>query len=118
MCVDVEVRVFAPAAVFAEFPAVIAPQDDNCVVFEVQAFDFVEHAPDLRVHIRDTRAVAVDQCARQVLGYRSLPGHSEVAAKFSEFGQGIFSDVFRCAGIQGEWQCFPDHKRPSGALGR
>jgi len=32
--VEFEVRVFAPAAVLAEFPAVIAPQDDDGAVDE------------------------------------------------------------------------------------
>ena len=48
---DFEVGVFVPEAVFAELPAVIAPQDDDGVFVEALSFQGVEHATDLGVHV-------------------------------------------------------------------
>src|SRR5688572_25854569 len=68
---------FAPHAVIAEMPAVIAPEHDDGVVCQFEAIEFVQHASDLRIHVADRRVITMDQCPRLLIGH--WPGIRHVA---------------------------------------
>ncbi len=47
----------------AEMPAMIAPEDDDRVVAQVEAVELVEYLADLGIHITRRRVVAVNELA-------------------------------------------------------
>ena len=57
------IAVFAPGVVLAEFPTVIAPENHDGVLAQVEAVEFVEHATELGVHVGDGGVVAVLELA-------------------------------------------------------
>ena len=54
-----EVGVLVPEAVFAELPAMVAPQDDDGVIGEAFLLERIENESDLGVHVADSGVVAV-----------------------------------------------------------
>ena len=61
------VGVLGPDAVVAEVVAVVAPEDDDGVLGEAGAVEFVEDPADLGVHVAEGGVVAVDELAGECL---------------------------------------------------
>ena len=66
--VDLVIRLLAPAAMLAQLPAVVAPENHNRVVREAQLLQLLQQPPDLRVDQADRRVIAVLEPS--LLGFR------------------------------------------------
>ena len=58
-----ETAVLAPEGMLAQVPAVVAPQDDNRVVAQIQPIKFVQQLANLGVGVAHTGVIAVDERA-------------------------------------------------------
>ena len=88
--VVLHITVFSPFAVFAKLPAVVAPQNDDGVLRQILALQFIQNLADLGVGVADGRIVTVLQLARQRIGHRPLGRNPEVIAQFAAAGECIF----------------------------
>ncbi len=87
------VAVFAPGVVFAQLPAVIAPDDDDGIPAQVQAVQFIQHLADLRVGIAGGGVIAVFELTGQVIGDGFL-GDTVIGTHFTAGEDGVFGGVF------------------------
>ena len=79
---DLVIRRFAPDAVFAEVPAVIAPEHHDGVVAEAERVELREDASDLGVDEAHAGRVGVEQLARRRLVDRPGGRHAGAGAQF------------------------------------
>ena len=85
----------------AQFPAMIAPESDHRVLRQPRAFEFVENAAQLRVHVTDRRVIAVFECPCKVV--RDAAGRNTiVVAQFTARQNGVFGRIFRPERIRGK----------------
>ena len=88
---EFEVGHLAPDAFFAEVPAVVAEEEDDGVVGELQVVEFVEDAAELGVHVRDAGAVTVDEGAGEVVVEWALFWDAVVGAEFGGVDRGLMA---------------------------
>ena len=63
---------FAPGAVFSEFPAVVAPENHNGILREAEFFEFSQHLADAGIDEADCGVVTVFQGEGLFIGNGSL----------------------------------------------
>lgn len=97
----VEGAVFAPQAVLAELPAVIAPEDHDRAVAQLPFVEGGEDASDLRVGVARGGLVAVNQCERLFLRKRPCIGDSRIVTQFAPCVQRLVGCVQRPVGVVG-----------------
>ena len=99
--VVLHVAVFAPGVVLAEFPAVVAPEDDDGVGTQVQAVKFIEHLAHLGVRVADGGVVAVLELACKVIGDMAF-GNAAVLAEFAGGHDGVIRRINLAERIRSE----------------
>ena len=77
-----------------EFPAVVAPENDDRVLAEIEPVEFVEQLAHLRVHVADRRVVAVLELTSEVVRNRAF-GNTVIIAQFTTGKDRIIGRVFR-----------------------
>ena len=87
------VGVFAPEAVVAEVPAVVAPEDDDGVGGEGGGVQGVEDEAELGVHVGGGGIVAVDEAAGGGVVDVAFFGHVAVLAEFAAELAGVVGGV-------------------------
>jgi len=97
--VELEICVLTPAAVLAKFPAVIAPEDNDGVVGELQLVKLVEQASDQGVDVGNAGVVAVNQLPGQFVGAWSFLRDAVIVAQLAPICHGVFWSVLRDEGI-------------------
>ena len=80
---------------FAEFPAMVAPQDDDGVVAQTKAIQFVEHLADLRVGIADRGVIAVLQLPGERVRHGAFLRRARISAQLIAVGERVGGRVFR-----------------------
>ena len=88
------VGVFAPPAVIAEMPAVVAPQDDDGVVGRAALVERVEQAADLRVGVGDAGVVGVDELGVAVGRQGAFGRNAGIAAQLAPGVAGVAGGAF------------------------
>ena len=86
---------FAPRVVFAEFPTVVAEEDHDGVLAEIEAVEFVEQLADLCVRVTDRGVVAMLELTREIVGDRS-GRNAKIIAQLAAREDGVVGRVL-CA---------------------
>src|SRR5262249_52566221 len=79
----VVIGVFAPHAVIAEMPAMVAPDDDDGVLRQFQFIQGIQQLSELRIHITHRGVIAVNERARFFIVQRSDLGNVGILSQFA-----------------------------------